>query len=106
MAWAFLVMAGLLEIVWAVGLRATEGFTRPLPTLMTVAAMIASIGMLGLAMRTLPLGSSYAIWTGIGTVGTVIFGIAVAGESASPLRLGAIGLIMAGILALKFVGDT
>ncbi|MCX5512309.1 quaternary ammonium compound-resistance protein SugE [Kaistia algarum] len=106
MAWFLLFVAGLLEIGWAVGLRATDGFSRPLPTLLTIAAMIASIGALGLALRTLPLGTAYAIWTGIGTVGTVIFGIAFAGESASPMRLGAIAMIVLGIAALKLTAPT
>jgi quaternary ammonium compound-resistance protein SugE len=106
MAWFLLFVAGLLEIGWAVGLRATDGFTRPLPTLLTIAAMIASIGALGLALRTLPLGTAYAIWTGIGTVGTVVFGIAFAGESASPMRLGAIAMIVLGIAALKLTAHT
>jgi quaternary ammonium compound-resistance protein SugE len=105
MAWVFLVLAGILEIGWAVGLRATEGFSKPLPTFLTLLAMAASLGALGLALRTLPLGTAYAIWTGIGTVGTVTIGILFLGESASPLRLGAIALIVTGILALKLVGD-
>lgn len=105
MAWAFLVVAGLLEVGWAVGLSATQGFTRPLPTILTLLAMGASFGALGLALRTLPLGPSYAIWTGIGTVGTVIFGIFFLGESAHPAKLGAIALIIAGIIALKWIGE-
>jgi quaternary ammonium compound-resistance protein SugE len=103
MAWVFLMLAGLLEIGWAVGLRASEGFTRPLPTLFTILAMIASLGALGLALRTLPLGTAYAIWTGIGTVGTVLFGILVAGEAATLPRLGAIAMIVGGIILLKLV---
>lgn len=105
MAWVWLVVAGLLEIGWAVGLSASGGFTRPLPTLLTIVAMAASVGALGLALRTLPLGPSYAIWTAIGTIGTVLFGILVSGESASPAKLGAIGLILAGIAMLKLAGD-
>ncbi len=101
MTWIILVLAGLLEVAWAVGLKYTEGFTRPLPTVLTLAAMAASVGLLGLALRHLPLGTAYAIWTGIGTVGTVIFGIAVLGEPASPLRLLCIGLIVGGIVGLK-----
>jgi quaternary ammonium compound-resistance protein SugE len=101
MTWIILVLAGLLEVAWAVGLKYTEGFTRPLPTVLTLAAMAASVGLLGLALRHLPLGTAYAIWTGIGTVGTVIFGIAVLGEPASPLRLLCIGMIVGGIVGLK-----
>jgi quaternary ammonium compound-resistance protein SugE len=101
MTWIILVLAGLLEVAWAVGLKYTEGFTRPLPTALTLAAMAGSIGLLGLALRHLPLGTAYAIWTGIGTVGTVIFGVAVLGEPASPLRLLCIGMIVGGIVGLK-----
>ncbi|PHV04288.1 quaternary ammonium compound-resistance protein SugE [Janthinobacterium sp. BJB412] len=101
MTWIILVLAGLLEVAWAVGLKYTEGFTRPLPTALTLAAMAGSIGLLGLALRHLPLGTAYAIWTGIGTVGTVIFGIAVLGEAANPLRLLCIGMIVGGIVGLK-----
>lgn len=101
MTWIILVAAGLLEVTWAVGLKYTEGFSRPLPTALTLAAMAASVGLLGLALRHLPLGTAYAIWTGIGTVGTVIFGIAVLGEAASPLRLLCIGMIVGGIVGLK-----
>ena len=103
MAWAILFVAGLLEIGWAVGLKYTEGFTRLVPSIWTAAAMVASIGMLGLALKTLPLGTAYAIWTGIGIVGTAIFGVLVYGESADALRLGCIGLIVAGIAGLKFL---
>jgi quaternary ammonium compound-resistance protein SugE len=100
-----LFVAGLFEIGWAVGLRATDGFSRPLPTFLTILAMIASIAALGLALRTLPLGTAYAIWTGIGTVGTVVFGMVFAGESASPVRLGAIAMIVLGIAALKLTAE-
>lgn len=105
MAWFLLFVAGLFEIGWAVGLRATDGFQRPLPTLFTLLSMIASVAALGLALRTLPLGTAYAIWTGIGTVGTVAFGILYAGESANPMRLGAIAMIVLGIAALKLTTD-
>ena len=105
MAWFVLFLAGLLEIGWAVGLKYTAGFTRPLPTLLTVASMIASLGLLGLALRTLPLGTAYAIWTGVGTLGTAILGIALFGESASAARLACIGLIVAGIAGLKLVSQ-
>lgn len=103
MAWIHLVVAGLFEIGWAIGLKYTDGFTRPLPTALTVASMVISIGLLGLALKTLPVGTAYAIWTGIGTVGTVALGIVLLGESASALRLACIGLIVAGILGLKLV---
>lgn len=101
MAWLILVAAGLLEVVWAVGLKYTDGFSRPVPTVLTVAAMIASMGLLGLAVRSLPIGTAYAVWTGIGTVGTVIFGVLMFGESVSPLRLLCLALIVIGILGLK-----
>ncbi|MBX9990480.1 quaternary ammonium compound efflux SMR transporter SugE [Phreatobacter oligotrophus] len=101
MAWIYLVVAGLFEIGWAIGLKYTEGFTRPLPTALTVASMVISIGLLGLALKTLPVGTAYAVWTGIGTVGTVVLGIALLGDSASALRLACIGLIVAGIVGLK-----
>jgi quaternary ammonium compound-resistance protein SugE len=101
MTWIILILAGLLEVTWAVGLKYTEGFTRLTPTVLTLAAMAGSVGLLGLALRTLPLGTAYAIWTGIGTVGTVIFGIIVLDEPASAVRLGCIAMIVAGILGLK-----
>ena len=87
MAWIILFFAGLFEVGWAVGLKYTEGFTRPLPTVLTVAAMLVSLGLLGLAMKELPLGTAYAIWTGIGAIGTVIAGILLLGESMAPLRI-------------------
>ena len=101
MAWIYLVVAGLFEIGWAIGLKYTEGFTRPLPTALTLASMVISIGLLGLALKTLPVGTAYAVWTGIGTVGTVVLGIALLGDSASALRLACIGLIVEGIVGLK-----
>lgn len=103
MAWITLIAAGLLEIVWAIGLKYTQGFTRAVPSIITIAAMIVSMGLLGLAVRTLPIGTAYAVWTGIGTVGTVLTGIAVLGESASPLRLLCVALIIAGIIGLKLI---
>lgn len=103
MAWFALLLAGLLEIGWAVGLKYTDGFTRPLPTVFTVASMIASLALLGVSLKTLPLGTAYAIWTGIGTVGTAALGITLFGESASAVRLVCIGLILAGIAGLKLV---
>lgn len=101
MAWIILVAAGLLEIVWAVGLKQSEGLTRPFVTALTILAMIASMALLGLSLRTLPLGTAYVVWTGIGAIGTVIFGIALFGETAGPLRLLCIALIVAGIVGLR-----
>lgn len=104
MAWVVLIVAGLLEIGWAVGLKYTEGFTRLWPTVGTVVALVASMGMLAFALRTLPLGTAYAVWTGIGTVGTAVLGIFLFREAASPLRLVCIALIVAGIVGLKLAG--
>ncbi|MBX9757001.1 MAG: quaternary ammonium compound efflux SMR transporter SugE [Pseudomonadaceae bacterium] len=101
MAWIILFFAGLFEVCWAVGLKYTEGFTRPLPTALTVAAMLISLGLLGLAMKELPLGTAYAIWTGIGAVGTVIAGIFLFGESMALIRLLSVALIVCGLLGLK-----
>ena len=101
MAWILLVVAGLFEVVWAIGLKYTEGFTRTWPSVITIVAMIVSIVLLGLAMRSLPVGTAYAVWTGIGTVGTVILGIVLMGDSAAPLRLVCLGLIVLGIAGLK-----
>jgi quaternary ammonium compound-resistance protein SugE len=103
MAWLLLALAGLFEVIWAVGLKYAEGFTRPLPSVITVAAMAASVALLGLAMRELPLGTAYAIWTGIGTVGTAILGIVLFAEPATALRLACIALIALGIIGLKLV---
>lgn len=101
MNWLILFVAGLFEIGWAVGLKYTEGFTRLWPTVGTVMSMIVSLGLLGLAMKTLPVGTAYAVWVGVGAVGTVILGILLLGESASPLRLFSLLLIIAGIVGLK-----
>ncbi|KQU50742.1 molecular chaperone [Bosea sp. Leaf344] len=103
MAWFYLVIAGLFEIGWAMGLKYTQGFTRLVPTVLTLASMIISLGLLGLALKTLPVGTAYAIWTGIGTVGTAMLGIMLLGEPAQALRLFCIGLIVAGIIGLKLV---
>jgi len=103
MAWILLFVAGLLEIGWAMGLKYTDGFTRLVPTLATLTAMIVSIGLLGLALKSLPVGTAYAIWTGIGTVGTAILGIVLYGEPADALRLACIALIVAGIAGLKLL---
>ena len=105
MAWIALFVAGLFEIAWAIGLKYTEGFTRPLPSVLTVGAMIASIVLLGWAMKTLPVGTAYAVWTGIGAAGTVILGILLFGEPATVVRLACVGLILAGIVGLKLVTD-
>jgi quaternary ammonium compound-resistance protein SugE len=103
MSWAYLVVAGLLEVGWAVGLKYTAGFTRLWPSVFTLATMAGSVGMLGLALRALPLGTAYAVWTGIGTVGTAVFGMVMLGEPAGALRLLSIGLIVAGIAGLKLL---
>ena len=104
MAWVFLVIAGLFEIVWAIGLKYTEGFTRLGPTAVTVGGMVLSVVLLGIALRDLPVGTGYAVWTGIGTVGTAIIGIWLFNEPATALRLGAMALIVAGIVGLKVAG--
>ena len=104
MAWIYLLFAGLFEIGWAIGLKYTDGFTRLVPTVATVASMIVSLGLLGLALKTLPVGTAYAVWTGIGTVGTALLGIALLGEPATVARLACIALIVAGIAGLKLVG--
>ena len=101
MAWTLLFFAGLFEVAWAIGLKYTDGFTKPMASVLTVAAMIASIVLLGLAMKQLPVGTAYAVWTGIGTIGTVILGIALMGDPATPLRLACLGLIVLGIAGLK-----
>jgi quaternary ammonium compound-resistance protein SugE len=104
-AWLFLTLAGLSEIGWAVGLKYTAGFTRLVPTVLTVTSMVASLGLLGLALKTLPLGAAYAVWTGVGTLGTAIHGIVLFGEEASVARLTCIGLIAAGIAGLRLVSS-
>ena len=101
MAWLLLFIAGLLEVGWAIGLKYTEGFTRPLPTVLTVGAMVLSVGLLGVAMKTLPVGTAYAVWVGVGAVGTAALGIVLFGELASVGRLVSLGLIVAGIVGLK-----
>lgn len=101
MAWFYLVVAGLFEVAWAIGLKYTHGFTRLWPTVFTVTSMVVSVGLLGLALKSLPVGTGYAIWTGIGTVGTAVLGIVLLNEPANALRLACIGLIVAGIIGLK-----
>jgi quaternary ammonium compound-resistance protein SugE len=103
MAWLYLFVAGLFEVGWAIGLKYTQGFTRLVPMLFTGISMIVSLGLLGLALKSLPVGTAYAVWTGIGTIGTAILGIALLGEPAGALRLACIGLIVAGIVGLKLV---
>ena len=103
MAWIYLTVAGLFEIGWAIGLKYTEGFTRVLPSLWTITSMILSIVLLGLALKTLPVGTAYAVWTGIGAVGTAALGIYLFAEPATVARLMCIGLILAGIVGLKLV---
>jgi quaternary ammonium compound-resistance protein SugE len=103
MAWIYLFIAGLFEVGWAIGLKYTDGFSRLGPSVATVILMIASFAMLGLALRTLPLGTAYAVWTGIGTLGTVLLGIMLFQEPAEALRLLCIGLIIAGVAGLKFL---
>ncbi len=100
-SWIVLFIAGLLEVGWAIGLKYTVGFTRLWPSVGTILAMVVSVLLLGLAMRQLPVGTAYAIWVGVGAVGTVILGIFLFGDSASPARLISVGLIIAGIIGLK-----
>jgi quaternary ammonium compound-resistance protein SugE len=101
MAWLVLVVAGLFEVGWAIGLKYTEGFSRLWPSVGTVLAMVVSVVLLGWAMRSLPVGTAYAVWTGIGAVGTVVLGIVLFGEPATVTRLACVGLILAGIVGLK-----
>jgi quaternary ammonium compound-resistance protein SugE len=101
MAWIVLFLAGLFEIGWAIGLKYTNGFTRFWPTILTFSAMVISLSLLGLALRSLPVGTAYAVWTGVGAVGTVLIGIFLFGEPATLARLACVGLIVAGILGLK-----
>lgn len=101
MSWIILVIAGLLEVVWAVGLKYTHGFSRLTPSVITVMAMIVSMALLAWAMKSLPVGTPYAVWTGIGAVGAAITGIVLLGESANPMRLASLALIVLGIIGLK-----
>ena len=101
MSWVILFFAGLFEVGWADGLKYTDGFSKPMPTALTIAAMAVSLGLLGLAMKELPLGTAYAIWTGVGAVGTVIAGIILFGESMALFRLASVALIIAGLIGLK-----
>ena len=101
MNWIILVLAGLFEIGWAIGLKYTDGFSKLWPTVWTLASMIVSLGLLGVAMKSLPVGTAYAVWVGVGAVGTAILGIVLLGEPANPGRLISLGLIVAGIIGLK-----
>jgi quaternary ammonium compound-resistance protein SugE len=105
-AWVLLVVAGLLEVGWAIGLKYTEGFTKLWPSVLTLAAMVGSVVLLGIAMKSLPVGTSYAIWVGVGAVGTAILGIVLFGEPANSGRLVSLGLIVAGIVGLKLATPT
>lgn len=102
-AWLLLLAAGLLEVVWAIGLKYTEGFSRITPSVITIAAMVGSVWLLALALKSIPVGTGYAVWTGIGAVGTAILGIVLFSEPATAARLSCIGLIVAGIFGLKLV---
>lgn len=101
MAWILLVIAGILEVGWAIGLKYTEGFTRPWPSVLTGLSMMASVILLGIAMKTLPVGTAYAVWVGIGAIGTALLGIILFAEPATAFRLISLGLILAGIIGLK-----
>lgn len=102
MAWTLLVVAGLMEIGWAIGLKYTEGFTRLWPSVLTGASIVVSLVLLGIAVKTIPIGTAYAVWTGIGAAGTVVLGIALFHEPATALRLACVAMIVAGIAGLKF----
>ena len=101
MAWIFLFFAGLLKVVWAYTMKLSAGFTKPLPSVLTIVAMIASFGLLAVAMKSLPLGTAYTIWTGIGAVGAFVLGIMVLGEPVSAMRVGAAALIVTGLVLMK-----
>jgi quaternary ammonium compound-resistance protein SugE len=105
-AWLLLIAAGLLEIVWAIGLKYTEGFSRVVPSVITIAAMIGSVWLLSLALKSIPVGTGYAVWTGIGAVGTAILGIILFNEAATVARMACIGLIVAGIFGLKLASSS
>lgn len=106
MAWVYLFIAGVFETIWAVAMKYADGFTKPLPSVLVAVAMVISVGLLGLAMKTIPLGTAYAIWTGIGTVCAVVYGILFFGEPAGLLRLVFISMIIAGLVGLKLVSTT
>jgi len=104
MAWLIVIVAGLFEVGWAIGLKYTDGFTRPWPTVATLVAMVVSVWLLSIGMRTLPVGTAYSVWVGVGAIGTVALGIVLFGEPASAARLISVGLIVAGIVGLKLAG--
>ena len=104
MSWILLIVAGLLEVVWATGLKYTDGLTKLLPTVLTIAAMLASVGLLGVATRDLPIGTAYGVWVGIGAVGAGLLGILLFGEAATPARLFFMGLMIVAIIGLKVTG--
>ncbi|MCU7795779.1 MAG: quaternary ammonium compound efflux SMR transporter SugE [Candidatus Thiodiazotropha sp. (ex Myrtea spinifera)] len=106
MAWIYLVVAGLFECGWAIGLKYTDGFTRPIPSLLTVSAMAISFWLLSIAMKTIPVGTAYAVWTGIGAVGVAILGMVLLGESRDIMRVICLLLIVSGIVGLKLVSTT
>jgi quaternary ammonium compound-resistance protein SugE len=103
MAWIYLIIAGLFEVAWAIGLKYTEGFSRLVPSLLTLAAMALSMALLGFALKTLPVGTAYAVWTGVGAVGTAMLGIYLFDDPATIARISSIALIVAGIVGLKVV---
>jgi len=105
-AWLLLIAAGLVEVVWAIGLKYTEGFSRLVPSVITIAAMIASVWLLAMALKSIPVGTGYAVWTGIGAVGTAILGIILFNEAATAARIVCIGLIVAGIFGLKLASSS
>ncbi len=105
-SWILLLVAGLLEVVWAIGLKYTDGFSKLVPSVITITAMIASVWLLALALKGIPVGTGYAVWTGIGAVGTAILGIVLFNEAATVARLACIGLIVAGIFGLKLVSSS
>lgn len=105
MAWIYLLLAGVLEVVWASLMKASDGFTKPWPTAGTLAFMVVSFGLLSMAMKSLPLGTAYAIWTGIGAVGAFIVGVLVLGEALTPMRVGGVMLIVSGLVVLKLASS-
>ena len=105
MAWIILFLAGLLEIMWAYSMKQSDGFTRLVPSLTTIAALVASLALLSLSARSLPLGTAYAVWSGIGAIGTFVVGVVALGESLSPMRVAAAVLIVSGLALMKLAGD-
>lgn len=103
MAWAYLTVAGLFEIAWAIGLKYSDGFSKPFPSLLTIVAMVLSVWLLALAMKTIPVGTAYAVWTGIGAIGVAVLGMVLFGESREVLRMACLFMIITGIIGLKLV---